>query len=394
VTASRAPSARPRAFAGVRVLDAATNIAGPYAASILADFGADVVKVEPVAGDPMRAYPPSVGEHTTQWAAVNHDKRYLALDLRRPQGREILAELIRGADVLVQNMRPGREARLGLDAASCHDVNPRLVHATLSAFYPADGDRPGYDILVQGESGLLHLTGEPDRPPSRLGASVIDHVSGLWLALGVLAALAGPRERATVQVAMIDVAVALLNEKISAFLATGDEPRRMGAGTTATTPHGAFPTADGYIVIGAATDTTFRALAEALGPPVDGDQRFASQAGRLRHRDELEAAVAQVLRVRDTDHWIAVLEQAGVPVGRVATLKETMLRHERDSATGIRAVDGTGIRVVAPPLVIEDGGWGALSAPGGPGRDADAVLAELGFSPERVSGLRQAGVIR
>jgi CoA:oxalate CoA-transferase len=369
VTARPATSARPRAFDGVRVLDAATNIAGPYAASILADFGADVVKIEPVAGDPMRAYPPNVGEHPTQWAAVNHDKRYLALDLRRPQGREILAELIRGAD-------------------------PRLVHATLSAFYPTDGDRPGYDILVQGESGLLHLTGEPDRPPSRLGASVIDHVSGLWLAPGVLAALAGPRERATVHVAMIDVAVSLLNEKISAFLATGDEPRRMGAGTTATTPHGAFPTADGYIVIGAATDTTFRALAEALGPPVDGAQRFASQAGRLRHRDELEAAVAEVLRVRDTDHWIAVLEQAGVPVGRVATLKETMLRHERDSATGIRAVDGTGIRVVAPPVVIEDGGWEALSAPGGPGRDADAVLAELGISPERVSGLREAGVIR
>jgi crotonobetainyl-CoA:carnitine CoA-transferase CaiB-like acyl-CoA transferase len=377
----------------VRVLDAATNIAGPYAASVLSDFGADVIKVEPIGGDPMRAYPPSVGEITTQWAAVNHDKRYLALDLRQPAGREILGELVRGSDVLIQNVRPGREARLGLDAATCHDANPRLIHATLSAFYPSDGDRPGYDILVQGESGLLHLTGEADRPPSRLGASVIDHVSGLWLALGILAALAGPRERATVRVAMIDVAVALLNEKISAFLATGEEPPRMGAGTTATTPHGAFATNDGYIVIGAATDRTFQALSHALGEHALEDERFATQEGRLQHRDELEAAVAGALALRSTDHWLGVLASAGVPAGRVSSLEESLLRHDHDSHTGLRDVDGSGIRVVAPPVLLDDDGWAPLTAPGGPGRDADAVLGDLGIGADRVATLRASGVI-
>jgi CoA:oxalate CoA-transferase len=388
--AAQSPS---RPFSGLRVLDAATNIAGPYAASILSDLGAEVIKIEPVGGDPMRAYPPAVGETTTQWAAVNHDKRYLALDLREPTGREILRRLAAESDVLIQNVRPGREARLGLDADSCHGANPRLVHSTLAAFHPADGDRPGYDILIQGESGLLHLTGEPDRPPSRLGAAVIDHVSGVWLALGILAALAGPRDRATVRVAMLDVAVALLNEKISAFLATGSEPHRLGSGTTSTTPHGAFATADGHIVIGAATDASFRRLAELLGPPL-GDERYATQEGRLEHRAELEAAITAALRAHETEHWLPVLAEAGVPAGRVSTLAESLRRHERDSATGLRDVDGTGVRVVAPPVTIGDLSWGPLDTPGLPGRDSSEVLSTIGCSGDRLAELREQGIVR
>jgi CoA:oxalate CoA-transferase len=366
-----------RPFAGIRVLDAATNIAGPYAASTLADFGAEVIKIEPIGGDPMRAYPPKVDETTTQFAAVNHDKRYVALDLREPKGREILHQLVRSSDVLIQNVRPGREARLGLDADSCHDANPRLIHATLAAFHPADGDRPGYDIVVQGESGLLHLTGEPDRPPSRLGASVIDHASGVWLALAIAAALAGTRDRTTVRVAMLDVAVALLNEKISAFLETGEEPTRMGAGTSTTTPHGAFPTADAHIVIGAASDASFRELARVLGPPIDGDERFATQAGRLEHREELESQIVAALAQQGAEHWVAALDAAGVPVGRVSTLAQSLARHSRDSATGLRSVNGTGVRVVAPPVVFNGSPWQPLDCPGEAGRDSDTVLNEI-----------------
>jgi crotonobetainyl-CoA:carnitine CoA-transferase CaiB-like acyl-CoA transferase len=219
-------------------------------------------------------------------------------------------------------------------------------------------------------------------------------VSGLWLALAILAALAGPRERATVRVAMLDVAVALLNEKISAFLATAEEPQRMGAGTSSTAPHGAFPTADGYIVIGAATDASFRQLSGALGAPLDGDYRFAAQEGRLRHREELEAAIDACLKGHGTDHWLAVLDAAGVPVGRVSTLAESMERHEQDSATGLREVDGTGIRVVAPPVLIDGAGWVPLETPGFPGRDSAEVLAELGIDGERLERLRETGVLR
>lgn len=367
-----------RPLAGVRVLDAGSNIAGPYGASLLADFGADVVKIEPPGGDPMRAYPPFRDGTTTQFAAVNHDKRYVTLDLRSEAGQAALRDLIADADVLIQNARPGHEGKLGLDAGSCHVVNPRLIHATVAAFHPADGDRPGYDMLVQGESGLLDQTGEPDRPPSRIGASAIDHATGVWLALAVLAALHGTRERETVRVSMLDVAVGLLNEKVSGYIATGEAPQRMGAGTSVTTPHGAFATADGYIVIGAATDAAFARLAQVLGPPLDSDERFRSQSGRLAHRQEVEAAVTEALSAHPTSHWLGVLAEAGIAVGRVASLAEAVDRHRTDSRTGLRAVEGSEvIEVLAPAVSFGDERWPALPLPGAPGRDNDDVLAVL-----------------
>lgn len=362
-----------RALAGVRVLDAATNIAGPYAASVLADFGADVLKIEPPNGDPMRAYPPFRDGTTTQFAAVNHAKRYLTLDLRSDAGRAELRELVKGADVLIQNARAGHEAKLGLDAASCHHANPRLIHATVAAFHPVDGDRPGYDMLVQGESGLLDQTGEPDRPPSRVGASAIDHATGLWVALGVMAALRGERDHETVRVSMLDVAVGLLNEKVSAYIATGDAPQRMGAGTSVTTPHGVFATADGYIVIGAATDAAFAKLARSLGPPLNEDERFATQTGRLAHRQEVEAAVTEALAPHTTDHWLQVLGAAGVAVGRVATLAEAVDRQRTDSRTGLRAVEGTEIEVLAPAVSFGGERWPPLPFPANADRPAEAV---------------------
>ena len=379
---------------GIRVVDAATNIAGPYAASVLADLGAEVVKVEPPGGEPMRSYPPEADGIRTQFAAVNHAKRYLALDLREERGRELLHRLVADADVLIQNARPGRESRLGLDAVSCHAANPRLVHATLTAFHPADGDRPGYDILVQGESGLMDQTGEPDRPPSRIGAAAIDYVSGLWLAVGILAELAGERDAATVRVSLLDAAFGLLNDKVSAFLATGTAPSRMGSATSTTTPHGAFPTADGHIIVGAATDASFGRLAAALGPPLEGDERFVDQAGRLANRSELERLVATALGAHDSDHWLRVLDEAGVPVGRVATLPNAVARHRRDSQTGLRAVEGTErFAVPAPALSFGGHEWGPLPRPGEPGSDSEAVLAEAGLGSAEIAALREVGVV-
>jgi CoA:oxalate CoA-transferase len=389
-----APESSLKSCAGVRVLDVATNIAGPYAASLLADLGADVIKVEPLRGDPMRAYPPHADGTTTQFAAINHDKRYLALDLRTLEGRELLHELAGHADVLIQNVRAGHEDKLGLDAAACHAASPRLVHATIAAFHPSDGDRPGYDMLVQGESGLLDQTGEPDRPPSRIGASAIDHVSGLWLAFAILAALRGPRDHETVRVSMLDAAAALLNEKIAAYVVTGQAPQRMGAGTSVTTPHGAFATADGYIVIGAATDETFHRLATALGPPLT-DERFATQAGRLAHRGGIEAAVTSALTTHSSAHWMATLSAAGVAVGRVATLPEAVERHRAHSATGLRPHIGSdAIEVIAPPVSFSAQPWPALPLPGEPGQDSEAVLTSLGIAPERIADLRERGVVR
>jgi CoA:oxalate CoA-transferase len=380
-------------LAGVRVIDAATNIAGPWAASILSDLGAEVIKVEPLKGDMMRAYPPFVDGVQTQYAAVNHDKRYLALDLREEGGRAVLHRCLGESDVLIQNLRPGHEAKLGLDQESCHAANPRLVYATAAAFHPADGDRPGYDLLVQGESGLMDQTGEPDMPPSRIGAAAIDYASGLWLAIGILAELRGERDKPSVRVSMLDVASGLLNEKVSAFLATGVAPQRLGSRTSTTTPHGAFPTADGFIVIGAATDHAFAKLAGVLGAPLD-EERFASQAGRLENREELEAAIGAGLAGAGTEHWLGVLGAAGVPVGRVADFAAMTERHREASRTGFRPVEGVdGLEVMAPALSFGDAEWGPLPAPGGTGADSDAVLGDLGLGAAEIAKLREEGLV-
>jgi crotonobetainyl-CoA:carnitine CoA-transferase CaiB-like acyl-CoA transferase len=381
-----------RPLAGLRIIDAATNIAGPYGASVLADLGAEVVKVEPLRGDPVRAYPPSCDGVTSQFAAVNHDKRYAAIDLRRPEGRAVLHRLCAGADALVQNARAGHESKLGLDAAACHAANPGLVHVTDAAFHPVDGDRPGYDMLVQGESGLLHQTGERDRRPSRIGASAIDHATGLWVALAILAALRGPRDREAVRVSMLDVAVGLLNEKVAAHVVTGEDVPRMGSGTYVTTPHGAFPTADDDIVIGAPTDDSFQRLWAALG--LADDERFTTVAGRLAHRDEVERLVGEALATRGADAWMAELSAAGIAVGRVAPLPAAVARHREHSATGLRAVNGVdGLEVVAPAVSFDGAAWPPLARPGGVGQDTDDVLGSAGFGADEVAALRAEGLV-
>jgi CoA:oxalate CoA-transferase len=178
-------------LAGIRVLDFGMNIAGPYGASVLADFGADVIKVEAPEGDAARAFEPKAGGISALFAAMNHNRRYLGIDLKRPQARPVLERLIDRADVLIQNLRQGRAEKLGIDAAACHARNPRLIHASIEAFYPNEGERPGYDLMVQAECGMMALTGHAGGPPARTPSAAIDHVTGLWTATAVLAAMAG-----------------------------------------------------------------------------------------------------------------------------------------------------------------------------------------------------------
>lgn len=380
----------------MRVIDAGTNIAAPYAASILSGLGAEVVKVEPLAGDPMRALPPFADGIGSAFAATNHGKRYISLDLHAPRGREVMRRLAGRADALVQNIRPRREAALGLDAASLHATNPRLVHAKVEAFYPSDGQRPGYDLLIQAESGLIDLNGEASRPPARIPAAAIDHATGTWLALGILAALDRPRAAATVRVSMLDVAIGLLNERVSAFLTSGERPRRMGSGTANTTPHGAYPTADAYIVIGAATDAAFARLADVLGGSLAADPRYGSQAGRLGHREELDREIIAALAGHGADHWVAALTRADVPVARVATLPEAVERHAAASPTGVRAPGSPGAPpVLALPLRLGEAGDDApLPPPGGIGRDSAEILAELGYGAAEIAELLEREIVR
>ena len=379
-------------LAGIRVLDFGMNIAGPYGASVLADFGADVIKVESPEGDAARGFEPKAGGISALFAAMNHRRRYLGLDLKRAEARPVIERLIDGADVLIQNLRPGRADKLGIDAASCHARNPRLIHASIEAFYPDEGDRPGYDLMVQAECGMMAMTGDADGPPARTPSAAIDHVTGLWAATSVLAALAGRRDRISIKIAMIDVAMSLLNDRVANYLVDGQEPRRMGSATTITTAHQAYPTADGHLLIGAPSDALFARLAKVLGYPVEGDARFATQAGRLALRTELNAAIEAALARDSNQAWYERIHATGVPVAIVRPLSAAVARHATLSATGIARQGDSGLGIVAPPVQME-GLSAAEEPPRQVGADTDAVLAEHGFSDAERASMRAGGVI-
>ncbi|MGW5241631.1 CaiB/BaiF CoA transferase family protein [Monashia sp. NPDC004114] len=375
---------------GTTVVDFGLNIAGPACASLLADLGADVVKVEAPAGDTSRGIAPQTGGVSTMFATMNRNKRGLGLDLRHPDAAPVLRRLLENADVVVQNLRPGKAGTLGLSAEQVHAVNPRIVHVSIEAFYPSEGSRPGYDLLVQAETGMMSLTGDPDRPPSRLPGSLLDHVTGLWSALGVVAALHGPRDRVALTISMSDVALHLLGDRVAAYVATGSVPGRMGSAIGVTTPLQAYPTADSDIVIGAASDALFHRLAEVVDPALAGDETYATQTGRLEHREALNARLMSALRTATADTWLERLDDAGVPAARIRDLGEATARHREHSATGLVPVEGVpGLELVANPLLDKS----QVGPPFALGGDSAAVLADLGFGDDEVTALLDSGAV-
>lgn len=380
-------------LSGVRVLEFGMNIAAPYGASVLADFGAEVIKVEPLEGDSARHFEPKAGGQSALFAAMNHNRRYLALDLKHPNAHGVIDRLVRRSDVLIQNLRQGRAKALGIDAMSCHAINPRLIHASIEAFYPNEPGRPGWDLMVQAESGMMAMTGEADGPPARTPSAAIDHATGLWTATAILAALAGARDRVVIKVAMLDVALSLLNDRIANFRVDGIEPRRMGSATSVTTAHQAYPTRDGHILIGAANNALFSKLSATLGPPLAGDARFDTHAGRLARRTELNATLCAILARDTTDAWFTRLDAAGVPVAVVRPLASAVERHAAHSATGFANLGDSGLSILAPPVQMA-GVRPAAQAPRSIGADSHAILLESGYDEAAVVELRQSGVIQ
>ena len=375
---------------GITVVDFGLNIAGPACAGLLADLGADVIKVEGPAGDTSRTLEPATGGVSTMFATMNRNKRGLGLDLRHPSAAPVLERLLARADVVVQNLRPGKAATLGISAEQCHSQNPRMVHVSIEAFYPSDKSRPGYDLLVQAETGIMSLTGDADRPPSRLPGSLLDHITGLWSCTGVVAALHGPRDRVALRISMSDVALHLLGDRVAAHLATGDVPERMGSAIGVTTPLQAYPTADAAIVIGAASDALFRRLAEVVSPVLATDPRYSTQAGRLQHRDDLNDELVAVLSGRTAQAWLDVLDEAGVPAARIRDLGEATELHRHHSATGLVPVDGVaGLELVANPLLDK----AHVKAPFAVGEDSVSVLSDLGFDEKEVADLVDSGAV-
>ena len=316
---------------GVRILDFSTNMAGPYATMILAQLGADVVKVESPAGDDARAWPPEVDGASVVHRHMNAGKRGVVLDLGTTAGREAALALAGRSDVLLQSMRPGVAERIGIGESAVRLVNPDILYYALSAFGagPVGCDLPGYDPLVQAFSGIMRMNGHDGAPPVRCAPSVIDLGTGQWIALGVLAAMLA-KERGqpirAMETALVDTAFSLVAYQATTARMTGQRPKRAGSGNPIAAPYEVYPARDGDLMIAAPNQRLWERVAQALGvSELIANPRFLTVADRSRNNNELTAKIAAALANDDVAVWVGRLRAAGVPVTPVAGLEEAVL---------------------------------------------------------------------
>jgi glutaryl-CoA transferase len=407
----------PGPLAGLLVAECSTVLAGPYCTMLLADLGADVIKVEPPEGDATRGWgPPWVGSErdgtrtAAYFLAVNRNKRSIRLDLRTTDGADVLRRLLGRADVLVENFRVGSFARLGFDDAALERLNPSLIHLAISGYGRTgpDADRPGYDFVVQAEAGLMSITGGRDDQggqPTKVGVAIADLVTGLHGTVAVLAALAA-RQRSIpsggsggqrVDTSILESTLSILvNQAQNAFV-TGRAPVRLGNAHPSIVPYQAFDTADGAIAVSVGSERQWPRLCEALAlPALATDPRFVTNAARVEGRDELRAILADRFRERPTADWLAALRTAEVPAGPINDITAAFASPQA-TARGMRVplehpqlgrVDQVGLPfdLAATPASIR-------TPPPLLGEHTDAVLTELGYGPGDITRLRDNGVV-
>ena len=392
-----------RALQDVRVLDVTQVMAGPFCAMLLCDMGADVIKVESPAGDSSRRMAGARGGDSASFNAVNRGKRGIVVDLKAPGGPGVLRRLASGADVFVENYRPGVLGRLGLDYGALRELNPRLIHASISGYGqtgPAAG-KGGFDLVAQGVSGLMSVTGEPGRPPVKVGVPLTDLGAGLFAVCGILAALHA-RERTgegqQVDTSLVDAGVALSVWEATEFFSRGVVPGPLGSAHRMSAPYQAVRCADGYVTLGAANDRIFRRLAELLGHPEWlRDPRFESDSARVANRTALAESIERETAERPRAYWLERLEAHGVPCGPINDYGEAlrdpqvrareMVVETRHPTLGALSTLGTPVKLSGTPLT-----------PGRPapllGQHTDEVLAAAGYRREEIAALRADGVVR
>ena len=404
-------------LAGLRVLDASAVLAGPYASMILADLGADVIKVEPPEGDATRSWgPPWVGDTAAgtrtaaYFLAVNRNKRSIRLDLKAPDGEDVLARLLTGADVFIENFRPGRLDRLGFDAARLRALSPGLVHLGISGYGTAGpaADRPGYDFVIQAVGGLMSITGADDDDggrPTKVGVAISDVVTGLYAVIGILAALlardttgdgrGGSGQRVEVSL-LASTLAALVNQAQNAFV-TGHSPGRRGNAHPNIVPYETFATSDGELAVAVGSERQWPRLCAALGlGSLATDPRFATNGDRVERRSELRPLLAARFAQDTSAWWQATLEAAAIPCGPILDVAAAFDSPEA-AALGMTAdVEHPALGVLRQagiPIHFERTPGTIRTAPPLLGEHTDEILAQLGYDPAQVARLRERGVI-
>ena len=413
---------KPAALAHLKVLDLSRVLAGPWCTQILADLGADVIKVErPGAGDDTRHWGPPFfkdargndTENATYFTACNRNKRSITIDMAQIEGQALIRQMAQNSDILVENFKVGGLAAYGLDFESLKALNPRLIYCSITGF-GQDGpyaERAGYDLMIQAMSGMMSITGRSDAVPGggpqRVGVALTDLFTGVYASTAILAALE-VRNRTGVgqhiDMALLDVGMAILANQAAGFLNTGHVPQRQGNSHPSLAPYQDFPTQDGSMLLAIGNDGQFRRFCNAVGKPEWADDaRYGGMAGRVTHRATLIPAMEEVTRTRTTAQWVTLLEDKAVPCGPINDIGQAfgdaqvqargLVVNQPVAGVSIATLGVNSIATVASPLRLTATPPVLLRAPPSLGEHTEEVLTELGLDTAQVAALRQAGVV-
>lgn len=392
------------ALTGISVLDLTRNFAGPYCSMLLADLGADVVKVEsPVSGDDTRQWrPPQWNGESAAFLAGNRGKRSIAVDLDSDAGQEVVARLAAKSDVVISSFRPGSLEKRGLDYPRLRSGNPTLVYCSITA-YGASGpkrDWPGYDPILQAESGIMSLTGYPGGPPARLPIAAIDLGTAMWASVGIQAALRTRSETGAgglVEVSLYETAAWWLSYLIAGYMGSGEEPQRHGSGAPFLAPYEVFATSDGDLMVTAANDDLFARLCDVLGfPDLPSDPSYRHNADRVANRDALHDLLQARLLEKPAVAWDALLRSRSVPCAPVRSVAD-FVEDDQLAALGMLVPlprpDIADLRVIGTPLNLDGVRPGSPRPPPRLGEHTEQVLAELGYAAGEIDELSRQGVV-
>ncbi len=389
---------------GIRVIDCSRVLAGPYTTMVLGDLGADVIKVErPGSGDDTRRWgPPFTGGESAYYLATNRNKRSITLNFKSEKGREILKQLVAGADVLIENFKHGDFDRMGIGYEALSKINPGLVYCSITG-YGASGPyaaKPGYDFMIQAEGGVMSIIGPADGEPYKIGVAIVDVTAGLYAANAIQAALryrdkTGKGQK--VDISLFESQISWLINVASSYLVSGERPKRYGNAHPSIVPYETFPTADGYIAAGAGNDTQFRRFCHVLDlDDVSDDRRFRTNPDRVENRQALIPMLRERFSTRTTDAWIKLLEEANIPCAPINTIDKVFAHPQvkaREMVVEVPHPTAGKVKLVGLPYKLSETPLGIYRHPPLLGEHTGEVLRELGYSDQGIDSLQEEGVI-